>query len=120
MAELNALIGALQDLVEGQRHTSFAKHIKPPEVFKPEARSEELQKWEDWKFSMENFIGVVDGEMLRDMREASNAPDVLRMSTWDAERQDRSEKLYSLLSTLLRNRPLQLLRGVVDNNGYEA
>ena len=120
MAELQTLITALQDLVEGQRHSSFTKHIKSPEVFKPETRSEELQKWEDWKFSMENFIGVVDGEMLRDMKEASASPRMLRMSEWDLDRQDRSKKLFSLLSTLLRNRPLQLLRGVADNNGYEA
>ena len=120
MAELQTLITALQDLVEGQRHSSFSKHIKSPEVFKPETRSEELQKWEDWKFSMETFIGVVDGEMLRDMKEASASPRMLRMSEWDLDRQDRSEKLFSLLSTLLRNRPLQLLRGVADNNGYEA
>ena len=120
MAELQTLITALQDLVEGQRHSSFSKHIRSPEVFKPETRSEELQKWEDWKFSMENFIGVVDGEMLRDMKEASASPRMLRMSEWDLDRQDRSEKLFSLLSTLLRNRPLQLLRGVADNNGYEA
>ena len=69
---------------------------------------------------MENFVGVIDGEMLRDMTEASGATATLRMSAWDLDRQDRSEKLFSLLSTLLRNRPLQLLRGVADNNGYEA
>ena len=118
--ELQTLITALQDLVESQRHSSFSKHIKSPEVFKPETRSEELQTWEDWKFSMEIFIGVVDGEMLRDMKEASASPRMLRMSEWDLDRQNRSEKLFSLLSTLLRNRPLQLLRGVADNNGYEA
>ena len=43
------------------------------------------------------FIGVVDGEMLRDMKEASASPRMLRMSEWDLDRQDRSEKLFSLL-----------------------
>ena len=81
MAELQTLITALQDLVAGQRQSSFSKHIKAPEVFKPETRSDELQKWEDWKFSLENFVGVIDGEMLRDMKEAATSSQMLRMSS---------------------------------------
>ena len=36
------------------------------------------------------------------------------------ERKRRSEKLCSLLPSLMKNRPLRLVRGVESQNGYEA
>ena len=92
MAELNMCFGAIQDLVDGHRRSSFAKDIKSPKVFKQETRSEELQKWEDPKFSLENFIGVT-----------------LRMFLGHGfkDRQNRCEKLFSFLFTV---NPADLVR----------
>ncbi len=60
MANIQPLVDALNALVAGQQVAGFSKHIKVPEVFKPETRGDEVQKWQDWKFAFENFVGVVD------------------------------------------------------------
>ena len=114
------LIDALQGLVEAQRRSSFSKHVRAPELFKPDNRQDELRGWEDWRFAFENFVGCIDGELLREMQDAPQATRPLNPTTWAPDRRDRSEKLYSLLCQLMRNRPLHLVRGVPDHNGLEA
>ena len=119
-AGLQTLVEALNRLVENQQQAGFAKHVKPPEVFKAESRSEELQRWQDWKFSFESFIGVSDSALLREMRDAGNQQYVISMNALPPDQRNRSEKLYSMLSTLMKNRALRLARGVTEQNGYEA
>ena len=42
-----SLVNALQSLVESQKSSSFTKHLKPPELFKPETRQAEIGQWSD-------------------------------------------------------------------------
>ena len=119
-AGIQRLVEALQQLSDGQRTTGFSKHVKTPEVFKPETRAEELAKWQDWRFAFENFIGVIDNDVLREMKQIVTRAAPLSMAEMAQEEQTRSERLYAMLSTQLRNRPQRLVRGVVDQNGYEA
>ena len=64
------LVQALHGLIDVQRSTGFTKHLKPPSVFAPENRGDELNKWMDWRFQFETFIGAVDPSMLSHMKHA--------------------------------------------------
>ena len=120
MANVQPLIEAPQRLVDGQQQAGFSRHIKAPDAFKAETRSEELQKWQDWKFAFENFIGMIDSQLLKDMKNVEKTATEIKMSSLNEEVKPRSEKLYSMLSMLMKNRPLRLVRGVQEQNGFEA
>lgn len=120
MVDMQPVVDALQSIVESQRSAGFNKHIKTPETFKPESRGEELGKWQDWRFAFENFIRILDDGMLTEMTVATESEKEIQMVSITLEQQKRAEKLYSLLSMLMRNRPQRLVRGVQDQNGYEA
>ena len=120
MVDIQPLVEALQSIVEGQKSAGFNKHIKMPGTFKPESRSEELGKWQDWRFAFENFIRILDDGMLTEMTVATESEKEMQMVSIALDQQKRAEKLYSLLSMLMRNRPQRLVRGVQDQNGYEA
>ena len=112
MSNIQPLVDALNALVAGQQVAGFSTHIKAPEVFKPETRGDEVQKWQDWKFAFENFVGVVDPTMAEEMKDAAQKADEIVFSVLTDERKRRAEKLYSLLSSLMKNRPLRLVRGI--------
>ena len=120
MANVQPLIEAPQRLVDGQQQAGFSRHIKAPDAFKAETRSEELQKWQDWKFAFENFIGMIDSQLLKDRKNVEKTATEIKMSSLNEEVKPRSEKLYSMLSMLMKNRPLRLVRGVQEQNGFEA
>ena len=48
-----------------QQTAGFSKRVKAPEVFKPDRRADESQKWQGWKFAFENFVGVIDPTMAK-------------------------------------------------------
>ncbi len=50
----------------------------------------------------ENFTRVLDNEMLAEMTEATEGDKEIQMASITLEKQNRSEKLYSLLSMLIR------------------
>ncbi len=120
MSNIQPSVDALNALVAGRQVAGFSKHIKAPEVFKPETRGDEVQKWQDWKFALENCVGVVDPTMAQEMKDAAQTADETMFSVLTDERKRRAEKLYSLLSSLMKNRPLRLVRGISHQNGYEA
>ena len=54
------------------------------------------------------------------MKDAAQKSDETAFGALTEERKRRAEKLYSLLSSLMKNRPLRLVRGISHQNGYEA
>ena len=72
-----SLVNALQNLVESQKNSSFTKHLKPPELFKPETRQAEIGQWSDWRFTFENFVGAIDSELLSLMKNAEKEDGVV-------------------------------------------
>ena len=118
--EFQALIGALNELVVSQKSQAFNRHVKPPETYKPENRQEELAQWTDWRFAFENFIRAIDGEVLRFMKIAEREETTIAETSLGGNAREKSEKLYSMLTMLLRNRPLRLIRGISGQNGLEA
>ena len=52
---VQGLVQALHGLIEVQRSSGLTKHLKPPTNFAPENRSEELNRWMDWRFQFETW-----------------------------------------------------------------
>ena len=115
---VQGLVQALHGLIEVQRNSGFIKHLKPPMTFSPENRGEELNKWMDWRFQFETFVGAVDPTMLAHMKNAEKEESVTNDGLPSVRPQ--SERLYSLLTGLMKQRPLRLVRGVAGQNGLEA
>ena len=115
---VQGLVQSLHGLIEVQKSSGFTKHLRPPTSFQPENRREELSKRMDWRFQFKTFVGAVDASMLSHMKQAEREENPIN----DALPQIRaqSERLYSLLTGLMKQRPLRLVRGVTNQNGLEA
>ncbi|CAK8994567.1 unnamed protein product, partial [Durusdinium trenchii] len=117
---VRSLVTALQGLVESQKSNAFAKHYKPPQLFAPDTRQDELTKWGDWRFQFETFVGAIDDGLLQLMKRAEKLDTRIEMTSLTAPERILSERLYSLLSGLMKNRPLRLVRGIPLQNGLES
>ncbi|CAJ1402459.1 unnamed protein product [Effrenium voratum] len=96
--QLEQIRDVLADLVRGQANAQWSRHVKQPEVFKPDTREQELKQWSDWRFTLENYVKSVDVMMHTEMNIISN----------NAE------------AEIEWNRPLKLIRYMPHENGYEA
>ena len=69
MAEesLRLVAEALQRLTVNQSTQSWARHLKSPDLFRPENREAELKQWSDWKFAFLNYVKGIDPTMSKDM-----------------------------------------------------
>ena len=136
------LTAALQRLVEDPRQGTRApvatsgpasvpfdtggKILKPPEAFSPATIEEEVSQWSDWAFTFKNFLAFMDQAFLTDLKSAEDqkveiSSDISNTFFGDdRERMNRGMKLYSVLSSYLRNRPLKVLRSVSGMNGFEV
>ena len=97
------------------------KMLPKPSCFEPKDRDAELSQFRDWWWSVEQYLTAVDVEY-------SAHFDVLRQNlnteidagTLTPEQRRRGTFLYGLLASLLKNRPLLLLKGIQRGNGFEA
>ena len=97
------------------------KMLPKPGCFEPRDRDAELSQFRDWWWSVEQYLTAVDVEY-------SAHFDVLRQNlnteidaaTLTPEQRRRGTFLYGLLASLLKNRPLLLLKGIQRGNGFEA
>ena len=97
------------------------KMLPKPGVFDPKDRESELSSFRDWWWSVEQYLMAVDihyNDHFDVLRKNLDTP--ISVSTLTAEQQRRGTFLYGLLASLLRNRPLMMLKGVERGNGFEA
>eukprot|EP00439_Symbiodinium_sp_Y106_P062327 s2311_g9.t1 len=97
------------------RQTSpVRKILKPPEAFSPATIEEEVSQWSDWAFTFKNFLAFMGQAFLTDLKSAEDQKDEISNDISNAffgddrERMNRGMKLYSVLSSYLRNRPLKV------------
>ena len=123
MAEerLKMISTALEKLTVTQSSSSWARHLKTPDLFKPDARDNELRQWSDWKFSFENYVKGIDAPMAYSMKLVEeNLNGNYELDEMTDETKAQAIRLYSLLISYLRNRPLKLVRHMKQENGFEA
>ena len=123
MAEesLRQVATALERLALNQSTQGWARHLKPPDVFKPEGRDAELKLWGDWKFGFLNYVKGLDPSMAASMDMVENNVDAnYDIGDMTDETKAKAVRLYSLLTSYVRQRPLKLIRHVKSENGFEA
>ena len=93
---------------------------KPPN-FDPRSREEEIAQWRDFSWSLEQYLSSMDSNFIEDIKELrSNPGREIEVALQSDEERQRSSFLYALLASLLRHRPLSLIKQVKESNGLEA
>ena len=108
----------------GTSGTTFdtgSRVLKGPDVFAPGTLDEEVSSWQDWAFIFKNYIGFMDPNYLSEFSwaETHTGPITEDEYTAGSER-PTAVKLYSVLSSYLKHRPLKILRSVLNNDGFEV
>ena len=84
-----------------------------PGVFNPKDREAELSSFRDWWWSVEQYLMAIDAEYLVNFDGLrTNLDTPIDVSTLTTDQKRRRTFLYGLLASLLRNRPLMMLKGV--------
>ena len=92
---------------------SWWKLLPKPPVFDHGSREQEIASWKEWSWTFEQYLSSVDAKFLDDIKQMRKQVDreVDPFDFTDAERQ-RNAFLYSLLSSLMRQRALLVVRQI--------
>ncbi|CAE7286480.1 unnamed protein product [Symbiodinium sp. CCMP2592] len=125
---LQALIGNLSAAAQAlasaagtgstRSYDSAAKLVKSPDVFAPKSLEEEVSQWPDWSFSFKVFVGFIDPTYAEELKKVELAPP--NPADYTVGERERSTKLYAILASYLRNRPLKLLKSEGSPDGYSV
>ena len=97
----------------------MAKGLKADQ-WKPANREEELRTWREWLFTFTNYLIANDPGYGEDLRNLDLDTEVSHDLLPD-DMVERSQRLYGLLCSLLRGRPLLLIKPMdATKCGYEA
>eukprot|EP00435_Cladocopium_sp_Y103_P066418 s792_g28.t1 len=100
---------------------SWWKLLPKPPTFDHSTREAEIAAWKEWSWSFEQYVASVDPKFTDDIQGVRARLDrpVDPVDFSDQERQ-RNHFLYGLLSSLLRQRALLVVKQVTGNNGLEV
>ena len=108
------------------KSTGFAEAnttVQCPKEFGSSVSAEDQNGWSDFAFAFKQWLCFADTAFTADLDFVEEHSDVAVTYKDTAEgkaSEQRSKKLYAILSGILRNRPLRLLKQVADNNGLEV
>eukprot|EP00913_Durusdinium_trenchii_P026517 g24878.t1 len=84
-------------------------------------REEELGQWRDFSWGIEQYLSSLNGMFTEDFKDIRARPnDPIDPSIQSDEEKQRSKFLYALLASLVKHRPLAMIRQVKESNGMEA
>eukprot|EP00439_Symbiodinium_sp_Y106_P015244 s7793_g2.t1 len=90
------------------------------EVWKPQSREEELRGWREWSFQLMTWLVAHDAEFEKDI-EGIDVDVTVSHALLSDESAERSQKLFGVLCSYLRGRPLLIVRGQEkERNGLEG
>ena len=105
----------------GATKAEWYKVLPKPSCFEPKDREAELATFRDWWWQVEQYMLAVDANYGHDLQTIrSKLDEEIPLVEQSIEQTRRSAFLYGLLASLLRNRPLLLLKGIEQGNGLEA
>ena len=97
-----------------------SKFVKGPDVFNPKTLDEEIAQWAEWSFTFKNFMAVQNEQFREDFRKAESAASFVAFTDYDPEMKSRAQRLYAVLASYLRGRPLKILKSVVEGDGFRV
>ena len=105
----------------GTTKTEWYKVLPKPSCFEPKDREAELATFRDWWWQVEQYMLAVDANYGHDLQTIrSKLDEEISLVEQSIEQTRRSAFLYGLLASLLKNRPLLLLKGIEQGSGLEA
>ena len=116
-----AAIQAVPGSQSSENKNDWYKILPKPGFFDPKDRETELATFRDWWWQMEQYIVAVEPKFAQDLdKMRGNMDEEIILEEMDAETTKRSSFLFGLLASVLRNRPLMMLKGIAQGNGLEA
>ena len=100
-----------------------SKVIRQPEPFGNENHEDDLSKWQDFSINFKAWLYYGNPKFEYDLHRVEVTHANMPIENVEGEPQDvkdRCNQLYSILTGLLRGRPLRLLRQVESRNGFET
>ena len=95
--------------------------IKSPDIFSPSTYKEEQEQYPEFRLKMRSWIGALDSSLLEKINVVENArSEKLIHEEFTPRTIDKSKKLYSILTSYTKGRPLRTIKQVQDENGFEA
>ncbi|OLP74742.1 hypothetical protein AK812_SmicGene45639, partial [Symbiodinium microadriaticum] len=129
-AGIESLAEALRVFVREQVLEDHQATVHPVEDYKPLPettenelldREEELSQFTEWSWQFKQYVRVISPNMFALLETVESDLEVENdhsiMSDEDVE---MSKQLYALLASLLRERPVQILKAITDGNGCEV
>ena len=108
-----------QNVRQGSDEKTWWKLLPKPPTFDHASRESEIAGWKEWSWSFEQYMGSIDTRFSDDIQEMrkdiTKAIDPVDFS--DSERQ-RNSFMYSMLPSLLRQRPLLVVRQVSGSKWF--
>eukprot|EP00435_Cladocopium_sp_Y103_P058067 s968_g20.t1 len=99
----------------------WSKLISKPNVFDNKSSEEDIRCFRDWHWMLCQYLTAIDHGFASELKQLDDDPSKpLDLVSASAETRQRSNKLYSLLASLVRNRPLSIVRSTANSDGYEA
>ena len=94
--------------------------LPQPAPFSASSRDDELAKWKQWSWQFEQWLCALDPEFQHDLESLRGQRDPVDMTDMEEQTRRRSVLMYSIMTGLLHERGLQILKPVRDQNGYES
>ena len=100
---------------------SWYKLLQKPGSFDPATREQEISLWKEWAWSFEQYLSNIDPLFSEDINVLrANPTNFVDASVQHDDAKKRGALLYSLLASLVKQRPLMVVRSVLNNNGLSA
>jgi len=85
------------------------------------AVEDDVKGWRDYQWQLQQCLVAIDDGYESELRQLTSSPNAaLDMSSANAETRNRSNKLYSLLPSLMKRRCLAIVKAVENGNCFEA
>ena len=105
----------------GSDDRAWFRVLPKPNSYEPKSREDELSLWRDFSWGLEQYLGSLDAGFVDDIKEVREHPDrPFDPSIQTDEERQRGSFLYALLASLVKHRPLSLIKQVKEANGMEA
>lgn len=100
---------------------SWWKLLPKPPSFDHSTRESEISAWKEWSWTLEQYLSSLDTKFLEDIEGVRrNLTTEVDMFDFSEEDKQRCSFLYGLLSSLVKQRALLVVKQVTGCNGLEA
>ena len=118
-----ALRDQQQSRSSASKFQEASKVVRQPDPFGSEVHDTDLNNWQDFSTNFRAWLFYANPSFELDLHriEVTHADQpIVNVTGEPAETQDRCSQLYSVLTGLLRGKPLRMLRQIEGRNGFEV